>query len=56
MEKIDFVGIAKRVTTDLKKDGIEASAEKDIVALIAYLQRLGTDIRKQDTAPAVAVK
>ncbi|HRW90774.1 MAG TPA: cytochrome-c oxidase, cbb3-type subunit II, partial [Flavobacteriales bacterium] len=52
----DLRAQAAAIVESLKKDGIEASAEKDIIALIAYLQRLGTDIKKQDAAPAVAVK
>jgi cytochrome c oxidase cbb3-type subunit I/II len=37
---------AARVVANLKKDGIEASPELEIVPLIAYLQRLGTDIKR----------
>jgi cbb3-type cytochrome oxidase cytochrome c subunit len=29
----------------LKKDGIETYPNKDIIAVIAYLQRIGTDIK-----------
>ena len=48
----DLRAQAAAIVESLKKDGIEASAgEKDIIALIAYLQRLGTDIKKQDAAP-----
>ncbi|MEJ8756668.1 cytochrome-c oxidase, cbb3-type subunit I [Pontibacter sp. H259] len=36
---------ANKVTADLAKEGIEVKPEKEIVALIAYLQRLGTDIK-----------
>lgn len=38
---------AKKVVTNLEKDGIkmEGLEKKEIVALIAYLQRLGTDIK-----------
>jgi cytochrome c oxidase cbb3-type subunit I/II len=38
---------AERVAARLKKDGIETPSRKEIVALIAYLQRLGTDIKGQ---------
>jgi cytochrome c oxidase cbb3-type subunit I/II len=36
------------IAESLKKDGIEQEGleRKEIVALIAYLQRLGTDIKK----------
>jgi cytochrome c oxidase cbb3-type subunit I/II len=36
---------AKQITENLKKDGIETLADREIVALIAYLQRLGKDIK-----------
>lgn len=40
------------ITASLEKDGItqEGLAQKEIVALIAYLQRLGTDIKPQPQA------
>lgn len=43
---------AKKVAENLKKDGIEAEniESKEIIALIAYLQRLGTDIKVKPTA------
>jgi len=44
---------AERIVEGLKADEIEVSADKEIVALIAYLQRLGTDIKNLD---GVAVK
>ncbi|RAU83316.1 cytochrome-c oxidase, cbb3-type subunit I [Pontibacter arcticus] len=36
---------AEGVAADLAKQGIEVAPDKEIVALIAYLQRLGTDIK-----------
>ncbi|QCR24951.1 cytochrome C oxidase Cbb3 [Pontibacter sp. SGAir0037] len=36
---------ANQVTADLAKEGLEVKPESEIVALIAYLQRLGTDIK-----------
>jgi cytochrome c oxidase cbb3-type subunit I/II len=36
---------AQRITSDLKQNSIDVSPDKEIVALIAYLQRLGTDIK-----------
>jgi cytochrome c oxidase cbb3-type subunit I/II len=36
---------AKSITSSLKTAGISVKADKEIVALIAYLQRLGTDIK-----------
>ena len=38
---------ANEIASSLKKDGIDVPANKEIVALIAYLQRLGTDINKK---------
>jgi len=39
------------IAESLKKDTIKTSPDKEIIALIAYLQRLGTDIKaeKQNT-------
>ena len=37
---------AKKIAANLKKDGIESSPKKEIIAMIAYLQRMGTDIKK----------
>ena len=34
------------IVNDLKTAGLEANGDKEIIALIAYLQRLGTDISK----------
>jgi len=41
---------AAQVVESLNKDGVEGERleDKEIVALIAYLQRLGTDIKKDD--------
>lgn len=41
---------AGEITDVLKKEGIKVSSDKEIIAMIAYLQRLGTDIKKQNTA------
>ena len=38
---------AKEITANLKKDGIETLPDREIVALIAYLQRIGTDIKAE---------
>jgi cytochrome c oxidase cbb3-type subunit I/II len=38
---------AKQIADGLKKDKIQTSADKEIIALIAYLQRLGKDIKLQ---------
>jgi cytochrome c oxidase cbb3-type subunit I/II len=36
---------AEQITAELIKNGAPAEPQKEIVALIAYLQRLGTDIK-----------
>ncbi len=36
---------AELITANLKKDGIETLSDREIIALIAYLQRMGTDIK-----------
>lgn len=41
---------AATIAADLAKGGNGTSADKEIVALIAYLQRLGTDIKKAPVA------
>jgi cytochrome c oxidase cbb3-type subunit I/II len=49
----DLRAQAEKVATGLKAAGLPAEPDQEIVALIAYLQRLGTDI-KAATAPAPA--
>ena len=39
---------AERIAEGLKGDEIDVSPDKEIIALIAYLQRLGTDIKNID--------
>jgi cytochrome c oxidase cbb3-type subunit I/II len=41
----DLVAQAKSIKENLKKDKIETPGNVEIVALIAYLQRMGTDIK-----------
>ncbi len=41
---------AEMISANLKKDGIALDANKELVAMIAYLQRLGADIKKQQSA------
>ncbi|PKV75462.1 cytochrome-c oxidase, cbb3-type subunit I [Pontibacter ramchanderi] len=40
---------AREITADLAKEGLEVRPESEIVAMIAYLQRLGTDIKVKET-------
>lgn len=46
----DMLEQAKKIQQSLKDAGIEVEAESEIVALIAYLQRLGTDIKGTNMA------
>ena len=41
----DLDNQAKIIAADLSKDKITVASNKEIVAIIAYLQRLGTDIK-----------
>lgn len=41
---------AAQITESLKNDGIEVPSDAEIVAIIAYLQRLGTDIKTEKSA------
>jgi cytochrome c oxidase cbb3-type subunit I/II len=43
---------AKKITESLKMEGYEVSEQAEIVALIAYLQRLGMDIKTDKMAKA----
>jgi cytochrome c oxidase cbb3-type subunit I/II len=38
---------AKSIQENLAKSGIKTSEKKEIIAMIAYLQRLGTDIKAE---------
>jgi cytochrome c oxidase cbb3-type subunit I/II len=42
----DLASQARQIASGLNTAGIEVEADKEIIALIAYLQRLGTDISK----------
>jgi cytochrome c oxidase cbb3-type subunit I/II len=46
---------ANEIAASLRKEGIKVDSDREIVALIAYLQRLGTDIKKMP-AEAQALK
>ncbi len=43
----DLMRQANSISADLAKDGIKVQGNKEIVAIIAYLQRLGIDIKKE---------
>jgi cytochrome c oxidase cbb3-type subunit I/II len=42
----DLVSQAQQIAGGLKASGIDVEADKEIIALIAYIQRLGTDISR----------
>jgi len=46
----DLVAQSELITVALKKDGIDAASDREIIALIAYLQRVGTDIKAKPAA------
>lgn len=39
---------ADQISANLAKEGVKVASDREIVAMIAYLQRLGTDIKKQN--------
>lgn len=45
----DLSAQATEITNDLKKDKIDVKSDKEIIALIAYLQRIGKDIKTDTT-------
>jgi cytochrome c oxidase cbb3-type subunit I/II len=47
---------ARGIAANLKKDGINAPDDREIIAVIAYLQRLGTDIKAKSTTTAAAAQ
>lgn len=46
----DLMKQAQEITADLNKNGAPVTADKEIIALIAYMQRLGIDIKGEKTA------
>ncbi len=46
----DLADQAKLIADDLRSDSIRVSPKKEVIALIAYMQRLGRDISKNKTA------
>jgi cytochrome c oxidase cbb3-type subunit I/II len=43
---------AQAIAENLKTEGVNAASDTEIIAMIAYLQRLGTDIKLKNTATA----
>lgn len=46
----DLLRQEDKIVNNLKAGGLEVAREMEIVALIAYLQRLGTDIKVVDNS------
>lgn len=42
----DLMDQAKQIAKNLKADSIRIAPNKEVIALIAYMQRMGTDIDK----------
>ncbi len=42
---------AQEIADDIAANGVEVNADREIIALIAYLQRLGTDINNAEEVP-----
>jgi cytochrome c oxidase cbb3-type subunit I/II len=49
----DLMKQANSIVSNLEKDGIKVMGNKEIVALIAYLQRLGVDIKAEKSTASV---
>ena len=49
----DLMKQAEEIAKDLQKQGVDVTNDKEIIALIAYLQRLGTDIKNIDQKTGV---
>jgi cytochrome c oxidase cbb3-type subunit I/II len=43
---------ARGIADDLKSQGIQVEPTKEIIAMIAYLQRLGKDVHAAGSSPA----
>jgi cytochrome c oxidase cbb3-type subunit I/II len=50
MANEDLMKQAQTIVADLEKDKIKAMPNKEIIAVIAYLQRLGKDISAEPQA------
>jgi cytochrome c oxidase cbb3-type subunit I/II len=52
----DLLAQGTKIKESLKKDELQASSTSEIVALIAYLQRVGTDIKAQPKEETASLK
>jgi cytochrome c oxidase cbb3-type subunit I/II len=53
---VDLVEQGSKIKASLKKDKIEVAKTSEIVALIAYLQRVGTDIKAEPKQQVASIK
>lgn len=56
LANLDLVKQEELIQNNLKKDKIETPSNKEIIALIAYLQRIGTDIKAERRTQQTAMK
>jgi len=52
----ELMAQANKIKDNLKKDKIETAADAEIVALIAYLQRVGVDIKGEQKSQVASLK
>ena len=52
----DLKAQAEKITADLKTAGLDTPPDREIVAVIAYLQRLGVDIKSQPATPGASAQ
>ncbi len=52
LAQADLRAQAKTIADGLNAAGVDARADQEVIALIAYLQRLGADIKSSAVAPA----
>jgi cytochrome c oxidase cbb3-type subunit I/II len=52
----DLMKQAESITANLKKDKIVTPSNAEIIAMIAYLQRIGTDIKAEPKQPVAELK
>ena len=50
LEELQFQ--ATEIANDIAVNGVEVSPDREVIALIAYLQRIGTDINNAEVVPA----
>jgi cytochrome c oxidase cbb3-type subunit I/II len=56
MAVASFMADAQKIADELKQSGVEIKPTKEVIALIAYLHKLGRDISPAGTQPDKASK